>query len=134
MPRVVIDTNVIVSALNFGGKPKAVLELARKNRIQNITSPFIINEVEKVLTQKFGWQMEVTREIISDFQNFSCVVDPLETLEVINYPPDNRILESAVAGGAEYLISGDRHLTDLKTFGRIKIVTPTEFLAIFNHE
>ncbi len=131
MLRVVIDTNVVVSALNFGGNPKVVLELARKNRIQNITSPFILNEVEKVLTQKLGWQMEVTREVVSDFHNFSHVVDPPETLDVINYSPDNRILECAVAGEADYIVSGDRHLTDLKTYGKIKIITPTEFLAIF---
>jgi len=99
MLRVVIDTNVVVSALNFGGNPKAVLELARKNHFQNITSPFILDEVEKVLTQKFGWQMEATREVISDFQKASCVVDPPWTLDVINYPPDNRILECALAGG-----------------------------------
>ena len=67
MLRVVIDTNIVISALNFGGNPKVVQELARKNRIDNTTSPFIINEVEKVLTQKFGWQMEVPREIINDF-------------------------------------------------------------------
>jgi len=127
----VIDTNVVVSALNFGGNPKAVLELARKNRIHNITTPFILNEVEKVLLRKFGWQMEVTREVLNDFRGFSHVVDPPETIEVITYPPDNRILEGAVAGGADYLISGDHHLTDLKTYGRIKIVTPAEFLAIF---
>jgi putative PIN family toxin of toxin-antitoxin system len=131
MLRVVIDTNVVVSALNFGGNPKAVLELARKHHIHNITTPFILNEVEKVLLRKFGWQMEATREVVRDFQNFSHVVDPPETLEVITYPPDNRILECAVAGGADYLISGDHHLTDLKTYGRIKIVTPAEFLAIF---
>jgi hypothetical protein len=131
MLRVVIDTNVIVSALNFGGNPKAVLELARKNRIHHITSPFIIREIEKVLTQKFGWQTGVTREVLNDFQNFSHVVDPPETIVVIDYPPDNRILECAVAGEADYIVSGDRHLTDLKTYGKIKIITPTEFLAIF---
>jgi hypothetical protein len=49
----VIDTNVVVSGLNFGGNPKAVLELVRKNHLQNITSPFILN-VEKVLTRRFG--------------------------------------------------------------------------------
>jgi putative PIN family toxin of toxin-antitoxin system len=111
MLKVVIDTNVVVSALNFGGNPKVVLELARKNHLQNITSPFILNEVEKVLTRKFGWQMEATREVISDFQKASYVVDPPETLDVINYPPDNRILECALAGGADYL-SGDHHLWD----------------------
>ena len=131
MLRVVIDTNIVISALNFGGNPKAVLELARKNRIHNTTSPFIINEVEKVLTQKFGWQMEVTREVLNDFRGFSHVVNPPETLAVISYPPDNRILECAVAGRADYIISGDHHLTDLKAYDQIKIVTPTQFLAIF---
>jgi putative PIN family toxin of toxin-antitoxin system len=134
MLRVVIDTNVIISALNFGGNPKAVLELARKRRICNTTSPFIINEIERVLTRKFGWQMEVTREIINDIQGFSHIVNPPETIALIKNLSDNRILECAVAGGADYLISGDHHLTDLKTFGTINIVTPTEFLAIFHHE
>ncbi|MDP2046566.1 MAG: putative toxin-antitoxin system toxin component, PIN family [Deltaproteobacteria bacterium] len=112
----VIDTNIVISALNFGGNPKAVLELARKNRIHNTTTPFIINEVEKVLTQKFGWQMEVTREVLNDFRGFSHVVNPSETIAVISYAPDNRILECAVAGRADCIISGDHHLTDLKTY------------------
>jgi uncharacterized protein len=131
MLRVVIDTNVIVSALNFGGNPKNVLELARKNRIQNITSPFIIDEVKKVLRQKFSWQMGVIREILTDFKTFSNIIDPPETLTAVSHLPDNRILECAVVGGADYLISGDRHLIDLKAYGRIKIVTPTEFLTLF---
>ena len=134
MLRVVIDTNVIVSALNFGGNPKAVLELARKNRIQNVTSTFILNEVEKVLTQKFRWQKDITQEIISDLCNFSQLVNPPKSLAVISYPPDNRILECAVAGEADYIVSGDRHLTDLKTYGKINILTPTEFLAIYPQE
>jgi len=132
MLKVVIDTNVIISALNFGGNPKAVLELARKRHIRNTTSPFIINEIDRVLTRKFGWQMEVMREVINDIQGFSYVVNPPETIAVIKNLSDNRILECAVAGGADYLISGDHHLTDLKTFGTINLVTPTEFLAIFH--
>ena len=131
MLRVVIDTNVIISALTFGGNPKAVLELARKKHIRNTTSPFIIEEIERVLTQKFGWQMEVAKEVINDIQGFSHEVNPPETLAAVKNLPDNRILECAVAGGADYLISGDHHLTDLKNFGTINIVTPMEFLAIF---
>ena len=134
MLRVVIDTNIVISALNFGGNPKAVLELARKNRIHNTTSPFIINEVEKVLTQKFGWQMKVTWEVLNDFRGFSQVANPAETIAFISYPPDNRILECAMASRAHFIISGDHHLTDLKTYGSIKIVRPTEFLAIIDQQ
>ncbi|MBM4275755.1 MAG: putative toxin-antitoxin system toxin component, PIN family [Deltaproteobacteria bacterium] len=109
MLRVVIDTNVIISALNFGGNPKAVLELARKRHIRNITSPFIINEIERVLTRKFGWQMEVTREVINDLKDFSHVVTPPETIAVIKNLSDNRILEYAVAGEVDYLISVEQN-------------------------
>ena len=129
-----IDTNIVISALNFGGNPKVVLELARRNRIQNTTSPFIINEVEKVLTQKFGWQIEVTREVLNDSRGFSHVVNPPETIAFISYPPDNRILECAVAGQTDYIISGDHHLTGLKTYNNMRIVTPAEFLRIYQQE
>lgn len=134
MLRVVIDTNIVISALNFGGNPKAVLELARRNRIQNTTSPFIINEIKKVLIQKFGWRREMIQEVLNDFRGFSHVVNPPENITVISYPPDNRILECAVAGQTDYIISGDHHLTGLKTYNNMRIVTPTEFLRIYQQE
>ena len=134
MLRVVIDTNIVISALNFGGNPKAVLELARRNRIRNTTSPFIINEIEKVLIQKFGWQIEMIREVLNDFRGCSHVINPPETIAVISYSPDNRILECAVAGQTDYLISGDHQFTGLKTYNNMGIVTPTEFLRIYQQE
>ena len=77
MLKVVIDTNIIISALNFGGKPKDVLELARKKKIQNITSPYILNEVENVLLKKFIWQKDITRETLKDLKKFSRTRQPL---------------------------------------------------------
>jgi len=56
--RVVIDTNVIISALNFGGRPKDILEMARTGLIRNVISPYILQEVKQVLTGKFSWQRE----------------------------------------------------------------------------
>ena len=134
MLRVVIDTNIVISALNFGGNPKAVLELARRNRIRNTTSPFIINEIEKVLIQKFGWQIEMIQEVLNDFRGCSHVINPPETIAVISYSPDNHILECAVAGQTDYIISGDHHLTGLTTYNNMRIVTPTEFLRIYQRE
>ncbi len=130
MLRAVIDTNVVVSALNFGGKPKKVLELARAGKILNITSPFILGEIQGVLVRKFRWQLATAKETVTDIQKFSYLVFPAEEIAAIDYPPDNRILECAVAGRATYIISGDHHLTSLKTFRDIKIVDPAAFLAI----
>lgn len=131
MLRVVIDTNIIISALNFGGKPRNVLELARKKKIQNIISSYIVNEVENVLTKKFNWQKDLTQETLKDIEKFSVFVKPLQIISVISYDPDNRILECALEGQADFIISGDHHLTDLKTYQQIKIVRPVEFLEIY---
>ena len=76
----------------------------------------------------------MTREALNDFRGFSHVVNPPETIAVISYPPDNRILECAVAGQTDYIISGDHHLTGLKTYNNMRIVTPAEFLRIYQQE
>ena len=130
MLKVLIDSNVMVSALNFGGKPKDVLELARAKKILNLTSPFILEETHGVLIRKFCWQPEIARDTVDHLKQFSHLVFPKETISVIDYPPDNRILECAAAGQADYIISGDHHLTDLKTFRGIKIVDPATFIAL----
>ena len=62
------------------------------------------------------------------------VIEPQETLSVISYTPDNRILECAVEGQAEFIISGDHHLTDLKIYKNINIVTPSAFLMAFQQK
>ena len=56
--RVVLDTNVIVSGLNFPGNERLVLELALRGRFELCLSPFILEEVDGVLTRKFGWSEE----------------------------------------------------------------------------
>jgi putative PIN family toxin of toxin-antitoxin system len=134
MLKVIIDTNIIISALNFGGKPKDVLELARKKKIQNITSPYILNEVENVLISKFYWQKDITQETLKGFRKFSILVNPSKTISVINCEPDNRILECAVEAQADFIISGDHHLTDLNTYQQIKIIKPFDFLKIFSQQ
>jgi putative PIN family toxin of toxin-antitoxin system len=134
MLRVVIDTNVIISALNFGGRPKDVLEMARKNLVRNLTSAFILHEVKHVLTGKFAWPPEIAMEVIQALQEVSELIEPLETLSVISYLPDNRILECAVEGQADFIISGDHHLTGLKIYKNITISTPAAFLAAFRQK
>lgn len=134
MLRVVLDTNVIVSALNFGGKPKDILGMARKKLIDNITFPFILDEVRAVLTGKFSWPRAVALEVVQGLREFSQVIDPQATISVISYAPDNRILECAVEGQADFIISGDHHLTDLKIYKNITVSTPSAFLAAFRQK
>ena len=97
----------------------------------NITSPFILDEVRAVLTGKFSWPLAVALEVVQGLREFSQVIEPQATLSIISYAPDNRILECAIEGRADFIISGDHHLTDLKIYKNITISTPSAFLAAF---
>ena len=129
-PRVVIDTNVFVSALNFGGKPDEVLALALEGEIQLIVSPFILAETAGVLLEKFGWSHQRVQEALEAIQAIATIVHPTEWISLIKaLDTDNRILECAVEGKADVIVTGDtKHLQPLKTFRGIPILSPAEFL------
>lgn len=131
MLRVVLDTNIIISALNFGGTPAMVMNLAVSGEIQNITSQTILDEVEGVLVRKFLWENAPARNVCSWLIFFSELVSPKERISVIDYQPDNRILECAVEGRAKLIISGDKkHLLKLKEYQGILILSPNQFLKL----
>ena len=132
MIRVVIDTNVIITALYFyRGNPWRIVVWAIEGNIQNITSEFILREVRHVLEKKFLWQPREIENAIIQIETFSEKVSPKKHLTVIPYAPDNRILECALAGEADFIISGDRHLTDLQEYQGLMIVNPATFVTIF---
>lgn len=127
--RAVADTNVYISALNFGGAPEDVLGLGREGAVQLFISPSILREVEGVLLRKFHWSARNAREAIAAIQEFAQVVRPKATVRVITEDEsDNRILECALEARADVVITGDRHIQQLRTFQGISIVSPREFL------
>ena len=96
--RVVLDTNVIISALNFPGNERIVLELALRGRFEFYLSLFILKEVAGVLGRKFGWDEERTAQAVLVIENAATVIDPPRLPEVIGGGhADNRVLECAVA-------------------------------------
>ena len=128
--RAVADTNVYISALNFGGTPEEILALGKAGAIQLFASPPILKEVEGVLLRKFHWSARATREAIAAIQEFTQLVQPKETIRLITEDePDNRILECAVEASADVVITGDRHLRGLQQFRGVPIVSPGEFVA-----
>ena len=130
--KVVIDTNVFVSGLNFQGRPRELLELAWQGEIQVYISPFILREIEETLTQDFDWTRDQIKHTTEKIKAKTILVHPKLTLSVIKTKnDDNRILECAVEAKASYLISGDKkHLLPLKEYQGIKILSPTEFLNL----
>ena len=135
MLKVVIDTNVFISAFYLPeSKPAGVVLLARRKTILNVISLPILKEVERIIKKKLLWDNSKTQAAVRRIKNFSEEVHPQERLAIIADDPDNRILECAVAGQADFIISGDHHLLDLKNYQGIKIVHPARFLELIEGE
>lgn len=129
MLRVVADTNVYISALNFGGVPDQVLTLARRGRVELFISAPILQEIEGVLKRKFGWPSKRAREALAVIREFAKGVEPTERVRAVEKDePDNRVLECALAAKATIVVSGDSHLRDLGSFHGLRILSPRAFL------
>lgn len=132
--KVVLDTNVYISAFVFGGgNCSKITELARKGEFELFSSLFIIDELSEVLRKKFNWSREqviVARKEIREMAQLTPEVN--KDLEVVEPPADNRILNCCLLSQADYLVTGDkRHLLPLKKYEGTKIVTPATFLEEF---
>jgi putative PIN family toxin of toxin-antitoxin system len=129
--RVTADSNIYISALNFGGTPDKVLDLAREGRIELAISDAILDEVGRVLSDKFGWAQDSVDMARTQICGFAERVAPDRVIEAVaDDPTDNRILECAVVGGSAFLVTGDKHLLKLGQFETSVIVTPAGFLEI----
>jgi len=129
-PKLVLDSNVFISALLFGGKPGEILDLAIKELIEVVISEDILEEIRGVLGgRKFQYPAKVVRALVNEIEDLTGLVEPEEKIEAVpEDPEDNRVLECAVDSGAKIIVSGDSHLLALQSFGRIKIMNPDEFL------
>jgi uncharacterized protein len=132
---VVIDTNVFISAvLKPRSNPGKILELIRHNELELILSPDILSEIKRVLEypelrRMHGLSPDEIAAWLEDLEAFSKVVNPCMRLSVIETDPsDNMFLECAVEGRADFIISGDRHLKDLRVYKGIEILAPSAFL------
>lgn len=136
MPRVVFDSNVLVAAYNWpGGMADSAYLLARRGVVELHASTFVLDEVGRVLGEKFGWEEERVGRAVAQVRRIAAEVhDPEEEVGVIEADPtDNRILECALASGADLIVTGDKkHLLPLGSFRGVSIVGLREFLALFS--
>jgi len=122
--RAVLDTNIYISAFRYTKGRSAVLwQAALAGRYQLLVSPAIIRETARVLRDDFGWQDERVQKVIrtvADIAGKGLIV-PRTSLSIVTADPDdNRILECAVEGRADIIVSNDHHLLDLKTTLRFR--------------
>jgi putative PIN family toxin of toxin-antitoxin system len=130
--RVVLDTNVLISALLFGGNPREILGRAIRGELKLCISESILSELGAVLQRpKFGFPPAIVNQIVTELGAISELVRPSEQIRLIEADEaDNHVLECAVEARAEYIVSGDAHLLELKEYRSIQVVSPQKFLAL----
>jgi len=134
--KVVLDTNVLISSLlKPKSKARDIYRLALRGEIELYTSVDLINELSRVLEYpKFGFEKLQKEVFLKNITRVATIlVNPGLKINVIKEdPPDNKFLECAVEAKVDYLISGDnKHLLPLKNFQGIKIISPSEFLKLY---
>jgi len=132
--RVVIDTNVLISAIFWTGKPKQILNKVRQEEITFLTSEFILEELKNVLRKAdkpFKLSEEDADRIVIAMRELAVVVKIGSHVSVCQDENDNRVLECALDGNADCIITGDFHLLQLGSFQKINIMTVSDFLDYF---
>lgn len=132
--RVVIDTNVFISSLlNPAGNPRKVIDLWRLEKITLCMSKEILKEYVEVLG-RMGMAVEPEgAELVQLFEtryNQAFAASPPPIAAIAEDPADDKFISCAMAVGARYIVSGDRHLLDLRTFKGIRILPPADFVKL----
>jgi len=133
----VVDTNVVVSSfLSPAGVRSKVLKGWEKGQFELVVSEEILAEYERALnypevSSRHGMDASEVAQVISEIKSFATVVKPKKKLTVVkDDPEDDKFLECAKAGDAEYIISADPHLLNLEQYQSIQILSPSEFLTL----
>ena len=138
MIRAVVDTNILISALitKKPSSPRQVFNLIKSENFLLVTSPTILEELEDVISreeivklhQRTSKQIE---EILKEIVETSYIVPGLISVEVVKEDPDDdKFIAAAIEGQADYIISGDKPLLNIKEYHGIKIVSPTDFIKL----
>jgi uncharacterized protein len=125
---VVVDSNIYVSALVFGGMPALILRLATAGAFQLVVSETIQAEVEETLTRKFGWDAERLAQAATELWRDARHVTPTQPVKASRDPDDDHILACALEAHAQAILTGDGDLLSLHPCREISILTPKQFL------
>jgi len=132
--KIVVDANVFISGFIWDGVPGVVIDRANNGLDQLFITDDLVDEVERVLRKpKLGQCEESIALFITHIEDIGkkIVISPEYTVKgICRDPKDDMYLECALAAGADYIISGDRDLLDLKEYGGVKIVSARDYLDV----
>lgn len=126
--KIVIDTNVLISAAFFGGIPRKVIQAAVEEKIIACANKSIVDEYEEIKDEMLRYKKGTLRDDI--FDSYLKKIKMFESVAVVNVcrdPDDNKFIACAVDAKAIYIVSGDKDLLTVKNYDAIEIVTAAEF-------
>jgi putative PIN family toxin of toxin-antitoxin system len=141
--RVMLDTNIVVSwMLSKLGAPARIVTAWRTQAIvlEVVVSEWLLAEYERALNEpsvrrRHQRNPEELRALVDEFRQFGVLVEPAEVPAVIlQDPDDNNVLACAIAGAADYIVSGDPDLLDLREYEGIRILTPAVFIRLLEDD
>ena len=129
----VFDTNILVSAFVSEGVCSKLLRRGRNRQFSLVTCPFILHEFQQILTGKFKATRKEIQEAVQLIRQAALIMvqPPWEIPDVCRDPDDNQILACANAAKADYLVTGDYDLLELKEFNKLRIIKPRDFELLF---
>ena len=126
--KIVIDTNVLISGVFFGGFPREILCAVVDQKITACATTEIINEYEEIVQEMIDRkQGHIDRLILSPLIKAIEIIEPITHIEICRDPDDDKFLECAKDSHALYIVSGDKDLLVLKEYENIQIVTAKDF-------
>lgn len=130
--KVVLDTNILISALGWEGQPRLIFNMAINNDFELIISDKQLEEIIKVLNYpKFSFNYDQKSRFINLLLEISTLIKLNKIINVIeDDPEDNIIITSAVIGNADFIITGDEHILKLKKFRTISILNARDFINL----
>ena len=133
--RIVVDTNVLASAVIFGGKPAELMHLVQMQFISAVATEEILVEYRETID--YLLKKYASRKVSRPIDPFLSVIEIIPSRSHVNVcrdPDDDKFISCAIDGQCYYIVSGDKDLLTLKEHQQIKIVTVSEFLEILRNQ
>lgn len=127
------DTNIFISGTFWRGLPRRAIHLAKRGKVEAVTCESLLDELRDVLTRldkPFRLSAKEAGKVINNVRSYVRLVTPTRKIDVCRDPSDNLIIECALAGGAQYIVTGDPDLKVLRCFEKIEIVDVRTFVSL----
>lgn len=125
--RIVIDTNVLISGIIFGGKPSKIIELLFGKKISVFASPEMVDEYKRIYGELGERYAKRTHNELNEIINSMNILPSHSHIEACRDPDDNKFIECAIDNRCIYIVSGDKDLLVLEQYEDIGILTVSEF-------